>query len=229
MHAKIMTGNRRIRLRRDGSIDLDYYQARAIRRRMLVDRVILRRFFTAGRRTAANYATTIRNLVAPLSRNVRAQRAGAAAAFTLAVVTQVWAQASTHQHGANHMMVVPPELKWSDVPSLPPGAQIAIIEGPLNESKPFIARLRFPANYKIPSHSHPAIEHVTVLSGVFHMGVGDTVDMTKTRALPVGGVAIMPPGTNHFAWTAEETIVQLHGVGPWGITYVNAADDPRKK
>ena len=132
------------------------------------------------------------------------------------------------QH-AGHSMVTPSELKWGPVPSLPPGAQIAVIEGPLNEAKPFTARLKFPANYRVPAHSHPAIEHVTVISGTFNMGVGDKLDQTKTQALQPGSFAIMQIGTNHFAWTSEETIVQLHGVGPWDVKYVDPADDPRKK
>ena len=128
-----------------------------------------------------------------------------------------------------HTMVVPSELKWAPVPSLPPGAEIAVIQGPMNAAAPFTVRLKFPADYKIPAHSHPAIEHVTVISGTFNMGTGDKLDATKTMALPPGSVAIMQPKTNHFAWTKEETIVQLHGVGPWGVTYVNPADDPMKK
>jgi hypothetical protein len=67
------------------------------------------------------------------------------------------------------------------------------------------------------------------LSGTFNMGHGDTFDQAKTKAMPAGGIVIMPVGMNHFAWTAEETVVQLNGVGPWGITYVNPADDPRNK
>ena len=135
----------------------------------------------------------------------------------------VWAQ------GEAHTMVTPGDLKWVDVPSLPPGAKLAVIEGPLNEAVPFTFRLRFPSDYKVPAHSHSAIEHVTVISGTFHMGVGDKLDQTKTKSLSAGSVAIMQPKTNHFAWTKEETIVQVHGVGPWTINYVNPADDPRKK
>jgi hypothetical protein len=62
-----------------------------------------------------------------------------------------------------------------------------------------------------------------------NMGVGDKLDRAKTKALPAGAIAIMQPGTHHFAWTSEDTVVQLNGVGPWGITYVNPEDDPRKK
>lgn len=132
------------------------------------------------------------------------------------------------QHGA-HIMVTPSELKWADVPSLPPGAKIAVIEGSINEAVPFTFRLRFPANYKIPAHWHPAVERVTVLSGTFNMGVGDELDAQKTTPLGPGSIAIMQPKTNHFGWTKEETVVQLNGVGPWGVTYVNPQDDPRKK
>lgn len=134
-----------------------------------------------------------------------------------------WTQTGTH------IMVSPADLKWADVPSLPPGAKIAVIEGPPSAAVPFTFRLKFPANYKIPAHWHPAIEHVTVISGVINLGLGDKLDEAKTTPLSIGSVAIMHPKTNHFGWTKEETIVQVHGVGPWDLTYVNAADDPRKR
>ena len=138
-------------------------------------------------------------------------------------------QGAQAQHHADHVMILPPELKWSPVPSMPPGVEISVIEGPLNKAGPITARLRFPANYRLPAHTHPAIEHVTVLSGTFHMGTGDKLDMSKTTALTTGGFAIMQTGVRHFAWTAEETIVQMHSVGPWGITYVDPKEDPRNK
>jgi quercetin dioxygenase-like cupin family protein len=134
-----------------------------------------------------------------------------------------WAQAGAH------IMVTPNDLKWADVPSLPPGAKIAVIEGPMSEAVPFTVRIKLPADYKVPAHWHPAVERVTVLSGTFNIGMGDKLDPQKTTALGVGSVIIMQPQTNHFAWTKEETVVQLSGTGPWGITYVNPADDPRKK
>jgi quercetin dioxygenase-like cupin family protein len=137
-------------------------------------------------------------------------------------VSTAWAQSSAH------MMATPDELKWTDIPSLPAGAKLAVIEGPLNEAVPFTFRLKFPANYQIPAHWHPAIEHVTVISGTFNMGTGDKLDQSATKALSAGSVAIMQPKTNHFAWTNQDTVVQVHGVGPWAITYVNPADDPRK-
>ncbi|HEY2989269.1 MAG TPA: cupin domain-containing protein [Candidatus Binatia bacterium] len=115
------------------------------------------------------------------------------------------------------------------MPTLPPGAKVAVIEGPPNEAVPFIMRLKFPADYKIPAHWHPAIEHLTVLSGTFNMGIGDRLDPAKTKPLPVGGVMIIQPKIPHFGWTKEEVTVQVHGVGPWGVTYVESSEDPRKK
>src|SRR5437867_9169731 len=121
-----------------------------------------------------------------------------------------WAQAGAH------IMVSPADLKWAEVPSLPPGAKIAVIEGPPTESVPFTFRLKFPANYKIPAHWHPAIEHVTVISGTLNLGTGDKLDEAKAKPLSAGSVAIMQPKTNHFGSTKEETVVQVHGIGPWG-------------
>jgi hypothetical protein len=150
--------------------------------------------------------------------------------LAIAVALSVLASTAYAQHsGGAHKMVTPSDLKWAAVPSLPPGAQISVIEGPMNEAVPFTIRLKLPKDYYvIPAHSHPAIERVTVLSGTFHMGTGDKFDKTKTHALTAGAIGIMQPGTNHYAWTAEETIVQLNGNGPWGVTYVNPADDPRR-
>ena len=99
----------------------------------------------------------------------------------------------------------------------------------MNEAKPFTFRLRLPANYHVPAHSHPAVERVTVLSGTFIVGMGDKADRSQARAMTAGSVTIMPPGMTHYVWTDQETIVQLNGTGPWSINYVNSADDPRKK
>jgi quercetin dioxygenase-like cupin family protein len=149
-----------------------------------------------------------------------------AAILCTAAMSQAYAQSAAP---APHLMVAPSDLKWTAMPSLPCGAQLATIEGPMNEAKSFTVRVKFPANCKIPPHYHPAVEHVTVISGAFGMGTGDTHDTSKGMSLPVGGISVMQPNVHHFGWTTQETIVQVHGVGPWGITYINPADDPSKK
>ena len=150
-------------------------------------------------------------------------------ALSVAVAVACLAVPASWADPAPHIMVAPDELKWTDVPSVPPGAKVAVIQGPLNEALPITFRLKFPADYKLPAHWHPGIEHVTVISGTFHMGTGDKLDPAKTTALSAGSFAIMQPKTTHFAWTKAETIIQVHGFGPWAINYVNPADDPRKK
>jgi len=128
-----------------------------------------------------------------------------------------------------HIMVRPGDLKWADVPSLPPVAKIAVIEGKMNEAGPITARLKFPANYKVPAHFHPGVERVTVLSGTMNFGMGDKLDPKKTTVLGPGSLLIMPAKMNHFVWTKVEAIAQINVIGPWTVTYVNPADDPRKK
>jgi hypothetical protein len=144
------------------------------------------------------------------------------------IITVLTGYAQSHDHLPDHIMLTPEEMKWADGPaSLPVGAQYTVIEGDLTKEGPFTARFKLPANYTIPPHWHPAIEHVTVIKGSFHMGKGERFDKSKAMKLPLGGFAMMNIGTKHFAFTTEETIVQIHGIGPWGITYVNEEDDPR--
>jgi quercetin dioxygenase-like cupin family protein len=151
----------------------------------------------------------------------------AAVTLILGVSSGSWS-AQTPYHGDGPILLDPATLQWSDVASMAPGAKIAVIEGDLSQEKPFTFRLKLPANYRIDAHTHPAYERVTVLSGTLHFAHGAEFDRAKTTALPAGGVAIMPPGVPMFGYTEEETIIQLHGTGPWGIKYLNPAHDPRK-
>lgn len=129
--------------------------------------------------------------------------------------------------GDGHIMLHPDDLTWSDVASMAAPAKITVIEGDLSAEEPFTFRLLLPAGYDVRPHIHPAYERVTVLSGEFHFAHGETFDREKTTALPTGGVAIMPPGAPMYGYTEEDTVIQLHGIGPWGIEYLDPADDPR--
>lgn len=122
------------------------------------------------------------------------------------------------------------QVAWqSGPPSLPVGAQVTVLAGDPTKEGPFTMRLKFPAGYQIPAHSHPQIEQVTVISGAFGIGEGDRLDPTRTTTLGAGGFVVIPRGHRHFATTSEETVVQLNGTGPWGISYANPADDPRSR
>ena len=126
-----------------------------------------------------------------------------------------------------HKMWTAKDLEWKDLPSIK-GAKIALLEGPMNEEKPFTARIKVPAGGKIPPHTHPGIEHVTVISGSFAMGLGEKFDQKAMHTLGAGDMMIMQPGTAHYAMAKGETVVQIHGMGPWKVVYVNPADDPSK-
>jgi len=121
-------------------------------------------------------------------------------------------------------------LAWAPgPPSLPPGAEFVLLEGNPAEAVPLTFRLKFPPNYRIPPHWHSVIEHVTVFSGTLNVGMGEAT-YTGGTALSAGSFAAMPAKMVHYAWAGPEGVTfQLHSVGPWSITYVNATDDPRTK
>jgi quercetin dioxygenase-like cupin family protein len=150
------------------------------------------------------------------------------AALTLGAGTA--AAQGTPRTNASHAIVAPPDqIIWGpSPPSLPPGAKAAVLEGNPSERGPFTMHVLLPDRYRIPPHYHRATEHVTVLKGTFKVGMGEKFDASAMTPLPTGTFAALEPGTRHFAESQGETILQLHGVGPWGITYVNPADDPRE-
>lgn len=125
----------------------------------------------------------------------------------------------------------PDQLVWMPAPnSLPAGAMGTVLEGDPSKEGPFTMRVKLPAGYIVPPHWHPGDEHVTVLAGEFYLGMGETYDESSMVLLPVGSFAMMKSGQRHFAHAGKtETILQLNGVGPWGITYVNSKDDPRNQ
>jgi quercetin dioxygenase-like cupin family protein len=123
------------------------------------------------------------------------------------------------------------EAKWGPAPPmLPAGAQIAVLAGDPGKAAPYAVRLKFPANYAIPAHSHPTDEHVVVVSGTLTLGMGDKLSKTASgnKALGAGGFAIAAANMNHYAYTGSAaTTIVLYGTGPVEFKYVNPSDDPR--
>lgn len=110
---------------------------------------------------------------------------------------------------------------------LPAGAEAAVLFGDPTKAGLFALRLKVPSGYAIPPHTHPADEVVTVISGTTNLGMGETADRSAAKALPAGSFFALPPGTAHFVYFDEETVVQITTNGPWGLKYVNPADDPQ--
>jgi quercetin dioxygenase-like cupin family protein len=130
----------------------------------------------------------------------------------------------------SHVIASLKEATWGPAPPmLPPGAQIVVLSGDPGKAAPYTVRLKFPANYAIPAHSHPTDENVVVVSGALTFGMGDKLvkGATANKTLPAGGFALMPAGMTHFAYTSEESTIVLFGQGPVEFKYVNPADDPR--
>jgi quercetin dioxygenase-like cupin family protein len=129
---------------------------------------------------------------------------------------------------AEHRVYAQGEIQYGDPPpGLPKGAKVAVLQGDPSAAGVFTMRVMLPAGYRIPPHHHPADENITVLVGELYMGVGETFDEGKAHSLGAGAFGTMPMGMRHYAFTKAETVFQLHGMGPWGIIYVNPEDDPR--
>lgn len=129
-----------------------------------------------------------------------------------------------------HKIFTPQDVKWSPGPaSIPEGAEVAVLFGDPSKEGLFAMRLKMPKGYQIAPHSHPKPEVVTVISGTFRIGMGETADPSKAQPLPAGGFFGFSPGMVHYASTDEDTIIQLNSSGPWSINYVNPKDDPRQK
>lgn len=161
--------------------------------------------------------------------------------FTALCALSLVALAAQKKEGANqlanmsgvsampeHVIVTPADMKWVDAPpGLPAGAKIAVLEGDPTKKGAFTIQAQFPAGYKIPPHTHPTAEHITVISGALHVGAGAKFDEAAGRELVAGSYVVMPTGMTHYAWSPAATTIQIHSMGPFEIKYVNPADDPR--
>lgn len=200
-----MTHRPEIRGVKSGALDVDFHrtQATALRGAATQDSLKLKAVFRAA-------VTTV------------------AIGFALAAAVSM--PKALAQAGHAHTILGPNEVKWSPgPPSIPPGAQAAVLYGDPGKEGLFALRLKLPKGYRLAPHTHPKPEIVTVISGTFRLGMGETADQSKAQPLGAGSFFAMPPGMAHFAFTDEDTVIQLNATGPWSLTYVNPNDDPRKK
>jgi quercetin dioxygenase-like cupin family protein len=149
---------------------------------------------------------------------------------TICGIGAVSAQSSMKEH-AGHVVYTPDAIKWGPAPpSLPPGAQAMVLHGdPSKAGQLFVVRLRFPDGFKVPPHYHPVDENVTVLKGTLLLGLGEKIDTANAKALTAGSFSVMPKEVRHFAQAKGDAEIQVSGMGPFDVVYVNPADDPRKK
>ena len=146
----------------------------------------------------------------------------------VAICSLAFAMDETPVAKAEHVMFSGADLKWGEAPpSLPAGAKLAVLEGDPGKPGFFAIRLQMPAGYKIPAHTHPTDEHLTVISGTCNFGMGPKYDDATAKEMPAGAYAVMPAGMQHFAGSKSGCVVQVNSTGPFQVTYVNPADDPR--
>ena len=120
-------------------------------------------------------------------------------------------------------------LKWGPAPDVfPAGAKMAVVRGDPSKAAMFSVELSMPDGYKIPPHFHPTDETVEVKSGTFLFAMGDTFDAAQLKAMAAGGKGTVPANGHHFAAAKGATVVQVTAMGPFAMTYVNPADDPRQ-
>jgi quercetin dioxygenase-like cupin family protein len=135
-----------------------------------------------------------------------------------------------HADNMHHTVVHADAVTWGPAPpSLPPGAQAAVLLGHPAKEGPFVLRLKFPAGFVVPPHRHSKDELVTVIAGAFAISSGEKIDRASLKALPPASFIHLPSGMAHYAWAEAESVVQINGVGPFDVTYVDPKDDPRKK
>lgn len=150
-----------------------------------------------------------------------------AAAVAIGAMMIVSTTPTVARDGGSHVFEATDLVFKPGPPTLPAGAQFVVLVGNPAKEGPFVMRLKLPAGYEIPPHRHPKEEHVTVLSGGFGMAMGEHHDRQAASVMAPGTFIRIPTGESHFAWTEEETVVQINAMGPFGIEYVNPKDDPR--
>jgi quercetin dioxygenase-like cupin family protein len=140
--------------------------------------------------------------------------------------------AASAQHSMDVVLIKSSDgLTWKDNPNIPKGAQVAVLQEPSpTNGNVSIQRVKFPANYKVPPHTHPSAETITVISGRIGLGSGEKFEAKATDMVTASAFYSHPANHPHYVWTEnEEAIIQVQSVGQRGITYINPADDPRKK
>lgn len=127
-----------------------------------------------------------------------------------------------------HVVLAPADIKFGPAPPVfPAGMTFALLSGDPSQPGPFTVRSRMPAGYRIRPHWHPSAEHLTIVSGTIAFGMGDKFDAASMTSLPAGGYTVMPPEMRHYLEARTDAVLEVHAMGPFVITYVNPADDPR--
>jgi quercetin dioxygenase-like cupin family protein len=115
--------------------------------------------------------------------------------------------------------VLAENFQWQQMKDLPPGAEVALISGDPVKAGTFTLRLKLPAHYIVPAHSHPTQARATIMSGTYYVGTGEVADANTGKALHKGNSFIIPANSKHYGWTKNGTVLQIEATGPWDMVY----------
>ena len=125
--------------------------------------------------------------------------------------------------------VLSEDIDWKPFAAFPPSARLAVVVGQPSEAGPYTIRVKLPHGAKLMPHRHQEDRVYTVISGVFHVGLGEQFDPDELQAYPPGSVIVLPGNTSHFHWAKSgEYVTQVTAIGPLGLEYLSVKDDPRK-
>lgn len=134
-----------------------------------------------------------------------------------------------HQPGEDvFKSILPEDIDWKPFPAFPPSARLAVLVGEPTHAGPYLIRVKVPSGVKLMPHKHPEDRIYTVISGIFYIGLGPRFEAEDLKAYPPGSVVVLPGDTWHFHWAKSgEYVTQVTAIGPLGLEYKEAADDPR--
>ena len=116
------------------------------------------------------------------------------------------------------------------IPLRPMTDDVEILSGdPEKAGVPFVMRIRELPGTRVPLHSHPVDENITVVQGTWYFAVGDVWDRAALKELKPGDYAFAPKGSTMFGYCPDGAVVQVHGVGPFLIHWLHGAktlDEP---
>jgi hypothetical protein len=124
--------------------------------------------------------------------------------------------------------ILPEDIDCKPFPAFPPSVRLAVVVGDPMKPGPYVIRVRAPSGVKLMPHKHPEDRIYTVMSGVFYIGLGEQFKADNLKAYPPGAVVVLPGDTWHFNWAKSgEYVTQVSAIGPLGLEYKEAHDDPR--
>jgi quercetin dioxygenase-like cupin family protein len=147
------------------------------------------------------------------------------------VMRDIWSTVMVRDHQPGEAVfksILPEDVDWKPFPAFPPAARLAVLVGEPTQAGPYLIRVKVPSGVKLMPHKHPEDRIYTVISGVFYVGLGDRFDAEDLKAYPPGSVVVLPGNTWHFHWAKSgEYVTQVTAIGPLGLEYKEADDDPR--